>query len=710
MGARERKPLPFGMGLDRASGTMVVDPTVFNDIRNVHLNHGRTEIRKGLLRSLILPAPWTDLLGVYLIRAQGLAAAIAWDSVAKKVGVFAVDASGVNFVFVDYLWTIATATQPPRISATDQYDQLVIAHDEPVYPQRQVTMVYNAVEATIGPLTLDLGRTGSPEGVKFRGVTKHLAYVVGWGYGTNQPDQGDRGEVLRISKPGEPTTFEPEHYFLVGTQGDPIIGAGAVGGRLAVQKVASSFVLNGADRLSFGIERLDPKYGLASGRLGVPVNEEWFFWSLSGPRSTVGGASSDLGLPLEVAGVVPDALASATAQENGFAFYNETEREVVFVFGQWAYVLHLKDGDRRWSYRQYAIPLVNAGSLYVGGTLSTSSIASFPQVNFGFYIEPSYAPGDGDPKITVGWANVGPALTGVEMAEVWVQPQVVGGIWRRKAYVNAGALTATFKLDGFWTEYRIAVRYTAGGFAGPGYASADPWTWPGLSRDTRVAAGQISAWTVGKWKRYSSISQGYDALTFVGPGINASGTTVQPLTYEVQVQYNGGGYVAFASGVALADVPAVLRFLNSDSLKVIDVRMRPVGPWGPGIFFNLPGPHTIGPEAPSSATCGPYFIRTPNNNDDQHNTNTWTAPNTIGPDTPADGPYEFKMRHTSNPSPPGAFGTLSSVGAGVHTFSGYIVPLVDPSTGGVRVAEFYVRVNVGSGDVSPFILATLFEP
>jgi hypothetical protein len=72
----QKKAMPLGSGLDRVSGGTVVNPEDMNDLRNVHLVGGRTEFRYGLTRMLLFPAPYTDLLGVYLVRAQGLAAAV----------------------------------------------------------------------------------------------------------------------------------------------------------------------------------------------------------------------------------------------------------------------------------------------------------------------------------------------------------------------------------------------------------------------------------------------------------------------------------------------------------------------------------------------------------------------------------------------------------------------------------------------------------
>lgn len=704
----ERKPLPFGAGLDRISGGMVLQPTDMNDLRNVHLNHGRTEFRHGLTRTLLFPAPYTDLLGVYLIRAQGLAGALLYDSVSRRVDLYAVDSSGVASAYIDNIWTLpAGATSPPRISAADSYDQLVIAHDEPIYPLRQATTVYSAVDSTVGPLMLDLGRTGTPEGARFRGVAKHLAYIVGYGYGTNQPGQGDRGEVLRISMPGEPTNFIPEHYFLVGTQGDPIIACGPVAGELAVQKIASSYKLVGYDRQSFGVRRLDPSYGAASSRLGAAVNDEWFFWSLSGPRSSVGGPSSDLGLPLALDGPVPDALASATPQEMGFAYYDPTEREVVFCFGQWAYVLHLKDGDRRWSYRQFAVALNNAGLLYIGGTLGLTNIVAHPEPGALTYTEPTYAGADVNPKITVPWNVVGGAVT-TEQIEIWVKSRAPGGAWKRKYVGAASGASAVITLTDFQTIHDVAMRFASGGFAGSGYTSADPSLWPAVSRTTIQTLGTISAYAIGKWKRYTSTVQGYDTTSFAGPMLGQ--VTPGAGSYRVEKSTDNITFVALASGLTAAQVASAIRLPNSDTFTIGYYRVRFEGTSGNSAWMVV-GPKTVAPEPPTTLTITGNLTGPANNTPDNHDL-TWAAPAAVNGEVPADGPYEVRGRHTDAPASAnvGPFGSTSSLAAGVHALTGLTFPGFTNNTTVHRTGEGQVRIVLASGDSSPYVLITTYEP
>ena len=47
MAERARISLPFGAGLDRATGVMEVEPASFRDLRNVVLFNGKAQARRG---------------------------------------------------------------------------------------------------------------------------------------------------------------------------------------------------------------------------------------------------------------------------------------------------------------------------------------------------------------------------------------------------------------------------------------------------------------------------------------------------------------------------------------------------------------------------------------------------------------------------------------------------------------------------------------
>lgn len=553
MSNRQTLRLPFGGGLDRKSGSAVVDPKSFGNLQNVHLFRGRMELRKGLERALALG--WgEDIIAIEPIRSRSVTAVVVWDTVSREVRLYLVDGSLSGSAFVGTLWTLpSTISGRPEVTCAELYNKLVIAHNEATFALRQITKVYDAAAGTISSLAVDLDRSGGAENIKFRGVCRHLNYLCGWGYGTGADE--DRPEVFRISKPGIPGAisgwFVPEHYFLVGTQGDPILGAGKSGNMLEICKVAEAYGLTGYSRDNFGIIPLDMNHGQLAGRLGVTVGGERFRWGLNGPRVSTGGESIDLEMPLDLAGPDADPLVSAVESDNAFAVFDPKENEVLFVFDYWAYVLHLKDGERRWSYRPYAWEIGAAGIIYVGST--TLLDLADPTVG-ATYANPSFAGGSVDdyqPTFNVTWSLLG-TLIGGEQAEVWVRSLYAGattdpfglgytlaeGEWKLRTTVAATALAATIKGMHFHTNHEIAVRLTLSGTPGVGYFG-NPDTWP--SKITVLAGGAIASWpfTSAGFRRDSATAL-RRLLTYTGPGNHPNGGSF-PLQPQLTVVFEKSG-------------------------------------------------------------------------------------------------------------------------------------------------------------------------
>lgn len=369
--ARQKLILPFGGGVDRKTGLTVVDPDAMADVRNAHLSRGQMELRRGIARRVLIE--WgDDVLGIFSIRADGLAAVVVFEVASREVRLYVVDGA-LNVDLIDTLWTLPAAASV-RVSAAESYSIIAFAHDEPEFGLRQATRIFDAEQQTIVDLTSDLDRSTVAETVRFQQVYSYLNYLMGTGYGTGADE--DRPEVLRISKPGEPTVFVPEHYFLVGLQGEPIVGCGRSGDIFEVSKPSKSYKLIGYDHQTFGVRPLDENYGQLSSRLGVTVVNERFRWALDGPRVSQGGVSADVEPPLDLDGPAPDDAAPYPRPfpydddlDDAFAFYDSVRGEVWFVFGWWAYILHLKDGPaaRRWSYRTFDTYLLCAGLVYEGG-------------------------------------------------------------------------------------------------------------------------------------------------------------------------------------------------------------------------------------------------------------------------------------------------------------------------------------------------------
>lgn len=708
MGTRERKPLPWGQGIDRASGAMVVNEQQFSDLRNVYLTNGRAELRKGMARALLVD-DGDDLLGVWPIRAQGLAGALVYKSADRTVSLYVIDSTGETANFVAVIWTLdALATLPPSVVAADSYDKLVIAHDEPLFGLRQPTYVYSPADGTVLPLEADFARTGSMTPVRFRGVARHLNYLVGWGYGTSEAE--DRGETLRISEAGDPTTFQPEHYFLVGAQGDPIVGCGFCGGALAVMKIADSYKLVGYDRATFGIRPLDPARGMLASRLHVSVDQEFHFWSLVGPCSSMGDGSNDLAAPLALDGPAPDLIEGNTPKDKGFAYYDPTNREVVYVFGQWGYVLHLRDQQRKWSYRVFGRPLVSAGSVYLGGSIILD-ITAHPEIGVITYVDPTYVGTDTKPKLHITWANVGGPVT-TERCEVWVKSHRAGATWSRRGTFAATALQGTVAVDDFWQTHDVALRLTQSGYAASDYSNTlDPSTWPAVSQDSFDTGGEVIAWLSEGWRRFDTDSVGF-VMDPKAPGAPGGGNALLDITFTVERSDDDGASwdpqsdslnILESSDVVLDDTLALTTF---------KFRIKAVGPVGSSAWYETMN-MVLAPEPPSNVVAGVTDTPGgPNDGPDTHHV-TWGAPAPVNGHVVADGPFEIRARHIDKPSSggvlTGAYSAIQVQPAGVHATDA-AAPGYDPSTGVGRRYEVQVRVSrifgpTGDVDSSPWVMA-----
>lgn len=396
-------PVPFGGGLDRATGVMSVQPAAFADLRNVHLSDGRAELRKGLERQLTI-AGETHILGIFPIRSSGVGAIVAYSASTFKVRLWHVSGAGDVVTLVGELWTLTSTSSIPRVTAADSYDKLLVAHDEESIGVRQVTKVFDLTLGNITNLTGDLDRDGSANNIKFRWVRRWLQYIVAGGYGTDSDE--DRPEVVRISTAGQPTVFDPDHFFIAGQRGDPVLDGAAAGDDFALRKESQSYRIVGHNPSTFRILPLDEQYGQASSRLGVSIAGTNYFWSLEGPRVSSGGPSQDLAFPLDLGGPDPDALAANLDLANGFATYVPVRKEVLFVFGQWVYTLHLKDAQPRWSYSQLASAVRGAGLLYQG----TSTLPAFAATGGTITIDGLYTVhtflANGDFTVTIGSRDV----------------------------------------------------------------------------------------------------------------------------------------------------------------------------------------------------------------------------------------------------------------------------------------------------------------
>jgi len=505
---RPRVPMPFGQGLDRFTGVMTEDPASFQDLRNVVLFEGKAQARRGLTSAGTLvnlaSAAMTDVLRVFPFRAQQQLLLVGWTASDGKVFVFKAASTGTAPVVVDdtdahSTWfTAQGAVGRPVVTMAESYGKVFLAHYyHPYKPSstilRGVTRYYDPIAGAGSKLvTLNKDLGGGAEDIAFAGVTRHLAYLVGWGYGNKSTP--DRAEIVRVSMPGDPTDWKPEHYFIVGARGDPVVCCASVGAVLKVFKESETYDIVGYDRTNFGVgNQAADRFGQAGPMLGVLVGGTYYFWSLSGPRMTDGGASVDLAPPLDLGAPSPTDLVASGEYLYGFTAYDPEFYRVLFLFPSEtegttrAYVLHVRDPRKlRWSYDVYGRRLTCA-------TVFLSAGASAPV---------GYPDGDSTSPIAITSTaattrHVNHSNQGDETVEVWMRVNPAGA-WSMEAEAPVSGVgdTQSIPVTGLTpdTLYDVARRYRKNGLYNAGAENtADPTAWPAASRDQVTTLNTVAA-------------------------------------------------------------------------------------------------------------------------------------------------------------------------------------------------------------------------
>jgi len=496
--------LPFGMGLDRYTGVMQVDPASMMDMRNLRPLVGKLQARAGIVKQASLPdqggESCTAVTLLQPVRSQSEGIAVGYYDGSREVHVFRVGGDGTNPVHIGKWFDLADgAASPPYFHSAETFGKAFLAHDEAKQVHRAPTQVYDAALRTLADLVEDpTAETKVP--IRFRGVEAWSDYLMGWGYG-GFGDPDIRPDIVRASKPAEPDTFLPEHYFIVGDRGSPVTAVRQAGSALVALKPTDSYRILGTSRLNFGIMPFYSLFGSLSGRLAISVEGTLFAWGFEGPWSVTGSTgATDLEQPLSLETGFPVDLPPASPTRDAFAVYIPGDRVVEFHFGARIYTLSLADGGLRWSFRTRLGARAAAGTLMYSIAFDDALAAD------------SATPPDGGPTIeslvsaagmaTLTWNNAGQDAN--EALEIWVGRLTFTtgtGKFRRdytvadpnyerqlpdQSVTAAPSQTAMVPVPELGETYRVAIRYRRGNRYSSDYESDDPADWPpGAQMDVR---------------------------------------------------------------------------------------------------------------------------------------------------------------------------------------------------------------------------------
>lgn len=499
--------IPFGAGLDRYTGVQRVQPGSMDDLLNVRPLGVKLQARNGMVRRLNLPdqggQPCTAVLLVKALQSQQSGVVVAFHAATRHVHIYRVSGIGTDPQHVALWFTLhSDAASPPVITAAESYGLLVLAHNETRAVLRATTQVYDAVAGTVEPLRANLDRGGMAD-VRFAGVEHWRNYIAGWGWAS--PSE-IRPEIVRISLPGEPTTFDPEHYFQAGDRGSPVTSVKPAGSTLLSLKPSETYNIIGTSQEDFGILPLYALFGCLSARLAITVEGLCYIWGFEGPWVFTGSSSADLESMLDIERLAPELLPNATSARTAFAVYIPGERVIEWHWGSRIYALSLESGGVQWSYRTRGRPMMSGGLLYSAGE---SVIAPSGEIPVGYASVVSVTPDERTATVTFSNQD----HTGSEILETWLK-EGENGEWRKvdpdiRITVSPEQEVMLRDLD-VGTEYTVALRYRLLGEYGTAYLDPDPDSWPRPSRHTfTMDFGGETAPTIDSlvWMRTSTTAE-----------------------------------------------------------------------------------------------------------------------------------------------------------------------------------------------------------
>jgi hypothetical protein len=583
---RPRFPLVFGPGLDRETGVMAIQPGSMEDLRNVYLHTGKLVLRRGYTsRSAFVDEAGVEMshvIGIHPLRSERIGVVACFQETTNRVLVYRVEADGTGPELVgewvnDQVWSGV-----PRVIMADSYGRVLLAHEEQRILRRAPTLVYDPFFGG-SPLTYlqhdgdgsGSGEIGDP--IRFRGVVRWLNYMFGWGWGS--PTE-NRPELVRVSKPGEPTVFLEGSYFIAGDRQDPTLAVLPGRQNLVVLKGTDSYAIIGYDKATFGIRPLDPLYGVLSPRLAFSRAGDVFFWSPEGPRITDGSSiSQDLNIPLDLGGFQPSDLPELGEAAAAFAAYKPEDQVLSFIFGRRGYALTLRvSGDWKWSYEELGVDVYCAGILF-GGDQTRDAPEGHPEYD-GEEVGGTFA--------DIDVRHVG--QDGDESMEVWARP--AAGTWTlRRTVLVSPTLTQVVRVENLTAgaAYEVALRYRRGTLYGVGYTSASPSDWPEVSRGSFTTTIDPPIIADLLWSRTGAGTEqiaGFITVSeeMAGIPVNLYRESFSTETPVATIADPVAGPNAITDGEAFAGEAYHVYRATHDTGLVESPRTNAYSPWGPGMW------------------------------------------------------------------------------------------------------------------------------
>lgn len=472
--------LPWSGAVDRQTGGLAADPSDFDDLRNIVFAQAAVKLRAGA-------GPVAATVGgdvvchAEVFKALGKLIFVVYTTATRAVDVYETDLQGNGAALVGNWGTLDNdAAAPPRFFTAESFAVLVLAHDEPDVTHRLETMRYDPAAGTVfAVVQADLDGGGAAD-TFFRGVREHYGYIFAWGFGS--ATDPDRPETVRVSAADDPTSFDAQHYYLVGARTEPVLACIPVGKSLAVFKGSSWHRIDGTNRATWELVLVDPLFGIAASRSAINLYGRVYWESPFGPRATDGASTVDLSQPLDLGANPPETLPlPGQAADIWAAFEPEW---TMLLWGSPNYdddttlitALSLRQPDRpRWVF--WTLPFAAPCALL----LQTGQAAVLVPPGYADNVTVTGSIGDASAAADVVWDNVD--CVGDETVEVWFRMNA--GAWALGTTVpvnTSGPQTATLTSGLVSGTIDVAIRHRRLGRYLTGYEGADPGAWPPASQ------------------------------------------------------------------------------------------------------------------------------------------------------------------------------------------------------------------------------------